>query len=125
MYRGNPRGGSGDTEDRCRGLLRGLPLAVSWRVCGPARDTLRPERSREAVTEVISRECDCTKLPVPRGAAAAAYARSLRGKRRHCTTRLTRACACSMNTCNSRLEVWSDRMEVGNTEWKWKSRMEF
>ena len=26
MYRGDPRGGSGDTEDRCRGRL---PLAVS------------------------------------------------------------------------------------------------
>ena len=72
------------------------PIIVVSRVCDPARDTLRPERSREAVTfrviglrEVISRECDCTKLPVPRGAAAAAYARSIRGKW-HCTTR---ACA--------------------------------
>ena len=25
------------------------------------------------------------------------------------------------SACNSRMEVWSARMEVGNPEWKWKS----
>ena len=132
MYRGDPRGGSGDTEDRCRGLLRKLPLAVS-RVCDPARDTLRPEQSREAVTfrviglhEVISHECDCTKLPVPRGAAAAAYARSICGKR-HCSTQLT--CACTVWTCVT-LEwkysqpEWTSEIQNGNGSLEWNSEME-
>ena len=99
MYHGDPRGGSGDMGDQCRGLLRGLPLAVSRRVGDPARDTLRPERSREAVTcrvtglrEVITTALNC----LYHAARPLGNCLSIRGKR-HCTskltTRLTHACA--------------------------------
>ena len=87
------------------------PLAVSRRV---GDDTLRPERSREAVTcrvtglrEVIMTAPNCLyhaarplgKLPVnPREAALQYHAAYTRMR--------------SMNTSNFRMEVWSARMEV-------------
>ena len=120
MYRGNPRGGSGDTEDRCRGLLRGLPLVVSRRVCDPARDTLRPEGAAYAKSfraNVTAPSClyhAARPLLPARGQSA--------GSGTVYTTRLTRACAVGTRVTPE----WKARMEVGKWKWslEWNSEME-